>query len=239
MITIENLSKSYSRIRALTELSYEFRKGKVTTIVGPNGSGKTTLMKCILGFLRQGGGNIYFDGENIAGQSLYRDRTGYMAQKPAFPENLYPIEIIDLIKSLRTGKDTYDESLISEFEFYPELEKPFHSLSGGNKQKLNAIISFLFSPELVILDEPTAGLDPLTSKILKNKIKRERDNGKTILLTSHIIDEIEELTDDLIMLYEGKLKFSQKKEERSPDSQKPVSETIAELFRKAGDEHTL
>ncbi len=236
MIRIENISKYYGRIRALTGFSYEFRQGKVTTIVGPNGSGKTTLMKCILGFVKINEGKIYFDGKPINGGASYRERIGYMAQKPAFPENLQPIEIIDLIKSLRSGYINYDEALLSDFEFYSELEKPFHSLSGGNKQKLNAIIAFHFNPELIILDEPTAGLDPLTCKILKDKIKRERNNGKTILLTSHIIDEIEELTDDLIMLDEGELRFKLSSEEINKSSSHKISGLIEEMFRKVKSE---
>lgn len=236
MISVTGLTKKFGKINALRDFSYDFRKGQVTTIVGPNGSGKTTLMKCILGFLRTTEGDIYFNGRSIKGDSVYRQKIGYMAQKPSFPENLFPIEIIDLIKSMRNGSTEYDEGLISEFEYYSELEKPFHSLSGGNKQKLNAIISFLFSPELIILDEPTAGLDPLTSKILKEKIKLERDKGKTILLTSHIIDEIEELTNDLIMLYEGELKFRISSKELKENETRDISGMIADLFRKAQNE---
>jgi Cu-processing system ATP-binding protein len=234
LIELRGVSKSYKKQRALDNFTYTFGSGKVTTIVGPNGSGKTTLMKCLLGFVFPDSGEIRVNGESVLRRTAYRKNIGYMAQKPSFPENLRVREILELVKSLREPDGKYDETLINEFAYAHEFEKPFHSLSGGNKQKLNALIAFLFSPDIILLDEPTAGLDPLAGKILKDKIVAERAKGKTILLTSHILDEIEELTDDLIMLSEGKPRFSFSREAlQAEGKEEKLSRRIAELFRDA------
>lgn len=236
MIQIKSLNKSFSSTTALANFNYEFETGKITTIVGPNGSGKTTLMKCILGFLMPDSGNIFIGGNSIIGKTEFKNQIGYMSQKPSFPENLSVAEIIALLKDLRGAENEYDESLIDDFEFAPEMKKQFKSLSGGNKQKLNAIVTFLFNPKIILMDEPTAGLDPYAAFILKKKILLQKNSGKTVLLTSHILDEIEELTDNLIMLSDGRVKFSFSGEEifqiRKEDN---LSNKVAELFKRSSN----
>jgi Cu-processing system ATP-binding protein len=137
----------------------------------------------------------------------YRTRIGYMPQFPPFPENLTPREILSLLKNLR-GAASVDESLVEAFHLEPELDKPVRVLSGGNRQKVSAVAAFLFRPEILILDEPTAGLDPVAGGILKDRIRSARLEGRTILLTSHIMSEIEELADDLIFLLDGRVRYS-------------------------------
>lgn len=206
MIATTGLTKRFGRLTVLDGLDLCFQPGHVTAVVGPNGSGKTTLIKCILGMCRPDSGAISIDGQRTGERPDYRKRIGYMPQFPPFPENLTPREILALLKNLR-GVEQVDESLLEAFRLTSEMDKPIRVLSGGNRQKVSAVAAFLFDPDLLILDEPTAGLDPLAGSLLKDRIRAARDHGKTILLTSHIMSEIEELADDLVFLLEGRIAY--------------------------------
>jgi Cu-processing system ATP-binding protein len=209
MIQISNLSKKYGKLEVLKAITLTIDPGKITAIVGPNGAGKTTIIKCILGLITPESGTINVDGEEIKGNYEYRKKIGYMAQIARFPENLTVSNILNMVKDLR--KERYqkpDEDLIKQFNLYDELEKKIKNLSGGNTQKVNATIAFLFSPDFLILDEPTASLDPIASSILKDKIKQEKESGKTVILSTHIMAEVEELADDIIFLLEGEIYYN-------------------------------
>lgn len=208
VLAVENLRKSFSNIQVLRKLSLSFREGKVTTVAGPNGVGKSTLIRIILGFVRPDSGIVTIDGFNVTGTFRYRSGVGYMQQKPEYPENLTVKEILALAKDLRGYKDEPDMELFHEFKFGTEADKKFKELSGGNKQKVNAILSFMFRPSLIILDEPTAGLDPYSAVCLKNKIHSEKTNGKTIILTTHHHADIKELTDDIVFLKDGNVVYA-------------------------------
>lgn len=208
MIHIAGLTKRYGRVPALQDITIDVRDGRVTAILGPNGAGKTTLIKSILGLTRPDGGEIILDGERLNGDSRYRSRLGYMPQIARFPDNLTGTDLLAMLVSLRGPTASVDRSLIESFRLEPELAKPLRSLSGGNRQKVNAVLAFLFSPDLLILDEPTAGLDPVASSILKDRILADRARGRTFIVTSHIISELAELTDDVVFLLEGAVKFA-------------------------------
>jgi Cu-processing system ATP-binding protein len=208
MIEIRDLSKKFGSIDALNNISLNIRKGTITYLVGPNASGKSTLIKSILGLVKPTSGLITIDKEVLNGNYLYRAKIGYMPQVANFPENLTVKEILNMIKSLRDGIITYDEELISQFKLEKEFDKRLKNLSGGTKQKVNAVIAFLFCSEILILDEPTAGLDPVSSSILKDKIIGENKKGKTVIFTSHILSELEELAEDVIFLLEGEIRFT-------------------------------
>ncbi|MDQ7816358.1 MAG: ABC transporter ATP-binding protein [Melioribacteraceae bacterium] len=208
MIEIRDLSKKFGFIDALNNISLNIRKGTITYLVGPNASGKSTLIKSILGLVKPTSGLITIDKEVLNGNYLYRAKIGYMPQVANFPENLTVKEILNMIKSLRDGIITYDEELISQFKLEKEFDKRLKNLSGGTKQKVNAVIAFLFCSEILILDEPTAGLDPVSSSILKDKIIGENKKGKTVIFTSHILSELEELAEDVIFLLEGEIRFT-------------------------------
>ncbi|MBE2281468.1 MAG: ABC transporter ATP-binding protein [Ignavibacteriaceae bacterium] len=213
MIEVVNIYKSYKKIKALTGVSHNFQSGIISTIAGPNGSGKTTLIKCILGFLFPESGEILFKGKSIKRETEYKKFFGYMSQNASFPENLKVIEILDFLKGLRKDVTNYDEELIEQLNYGREFDKKFGSLSGGNRQKLNAVIAFLFNPEVVILDEPTAGLDPGSASILIEKIFNSKRQGKSIIITTHIKDEIDKLSDELLIMNEGKIEKLISKEE--------------------------
>ncbi len=207
MITIEQLDKSFGKLHVLQSITLSIKRGDITAIVGPNGAGKTTLIKCILGLVKADKGSLTIGGHHLNGEWTYRKDIGYMPQIARFPDNLTVKEIFHLVKDLRGTRDTDDDELISGFLLENEMNKKIRNLSGGTRQKLSASIAFLFNPKILILDEPTAGLDPISSSNLKDKIIKERANGKTIILTSHIMSEIQELSDRIIFLLDGKIFF--------------------------------
>lgn len=211
MIKAEQLYKRYGSLDVLKQVNFEIKENTLNYIVGPNGSGKTTFIKIILGLVTQTSGNIIVNGEKLNGLYRYRGNIGYMPQIASFPENLTGEEVLTLLKEIRNKKTNLDEELIVLFQLEKELQKRIKNLSGGTKQKINAVIAFLFKPTILILDEPSAGLDPVSSAILKDKILKEKNNGKTILFTSHIMSELEELAEEIIFLLEGNICFAGKK----------------------------
>jgi Cu-processing system ATP-binding protein len=209
MIRIEKLNKRFGKLQVLDNLDLSIADGRITAILGPNGAGKTTLIKSILGLVKPDSGEIHVDGVRVNGDSAYRARIGYMPQIPRYPENLTVEEILEMIKDLRDRSDDLDEELIELFNLQTQFEKPFKTLSGGNRQRVSAALAFMFRPDLLFLDEPTAGLDPLASSMLKDKILRERAAGRTFVLTSHVMAEVEELADVVVYVLDGRVYFEE------------------------------
>jgi len=207
LIEIINLKKIFGKTEVLKNINLSIEAGKVTAIVGPNGSGKTTLIKSVLGLVKPLSGIIEVDGENINNNFTYRNKIGYMPQIARYPENLTANELLSLVKQLRNTSDLNTGDLIKSFKLSDELEKPFKNLSGGTKQKVSATIAFAFNPKIYFLDEPTAGLDPVSSSFFKDLVLKEKQNKKTIVLTSHIMSEVQELADEIVFLLEGEIRF--------------------------------
>lgn len=208
MIEIKELEKSFGKFEVLKNISFYVESGKVTAIVGPNGSGKTTIIKSILGLVKPNHGDILINNKSILGEHLYRKEIGYMPQSASFPDNLTVREVIKMVCDLRNVDIEPDPKLIDALNLSPEMNKQIKNLSGGNKQKVSAVIALMFNPSVIILDEPTAGLDPAASNNLKEFIAEEKKKNKAIILTSHIMSEIEELADHIIFLIDGKIKFN-------------------------------
>jgi Cu-processing system ATP-binding protein len=207
MIVSYGLTKTYGSVEVLRGVDLRIARGRVTAIVGPNGAGKTTLIKALLGLTRPDAGSLTFDGAEIGDDAAYRARIGYMPQIARFPESLTGNELLDLLRDLR-GNRSWDEQLIDQLAVRASLDKKLRVLSGGTRQKINAVAAFLFAPDLYVLDEPTSGLDPLSASILKARIDAERRVGRTIILTSHILSEIDELADDIVYLCDGTVHFA-------------------------------
>ncbi len=207
MIKLSNIIKKYGKLEVLKGIDAEIAKGKVTAIVGPNGSGKTTIIKIILGLVKADYGKVFINNSPINGGFEYRKLIGYMPQVASYPENLTVAEVLNMIKDLRNRFDHPEEKLLKLFELTGELTKPIRALSGGNKQKLSAVLSLMFEPEILIFDEPTAGLDPVVSNRFKEIVSSERKKGKTIILTSHIMSEVQELADEIIFILDGKIHY--------------------------------
>jgi len=208
MIRAAALTKSFGATGVLRGLDLDLARGRITGLIGPNGSGKTTFIKILLGLTAADAGILSFDGEAVGRDVAYRARIGYMPQIARYPENLTVAELFALVKDVRNDDRPLDETLIAQFGLRDQFEKRFRTLSGGNKQKVNAALALLFRPDLLILDEPTAGLDPASSAILKDKIIAERDRGCTVLITSHIMAELDELCEDVVFLLDGRVRFA-------------------------------
>ncbi len=207
IIRVQKLSKRFGRLRVLNDLDLDLETGRTTAILGPNGAGKTTLIKSILGLVIPDGGTITVAGERLDGSPEYRRRIGYMPQIARYPENLTAREILAMVSDLRGNPPGTDESLVDELRLEAELDKPFRTLSGGNRQKVSAVLALRFRPEILFLDEPTAGLDPVSSSVLKDRLLRERAEGRTLVLTSHVMAEVQELADTVVYLLDGRIHF--------------------------------
>lgn len=206
MITIENLYKKFGKVEVLNKLQLDIKKGGVFAVLGPNGSGKTTLIKSILGMVIPNKGTITINNENILKKHEYRNNINYLPQIANFPNNLTVKELINLVKNLRV-KSTQDTELVELFGLTPFLNQKLGNLSGGTRQKVNIVLTFMFDSPITILDEPTTGLDPISLIHLKDIISKEKNNGKTILITSHIMSFVEEIADQIVFLLDGKIYF--------------------------------
>jgi len=183
MIVIENISKQFGKLKVLDNVSVTCDVSKCIALIGPNGSGKTTLIKSVLGMVVPDSGNIIFNRKNIQNDWQYREQIGYMPQIGRYPDNMTIGQVIDMMKDIRHNSSGFDESLIEAFSLKEMYNKRMRTLSGGTRQKVSASLAFLFDPKVLILDEPTAGLDPVSSEILKEKIFTEINKGKLVLIT--------------------------------------------------------
>ena len=207
MITINNLHKSFGALKVLDDLEIMTLEKGIFAVLGPNGSGKTTLIKCILGMIIPDKGSIQINHQEVAGEWEYREYISYMPQIADFPPNLTIIELIEMIKTIRCNIIN-EQELIDLFGLKSFLHKKFSTLSGGTKQKVNIILTFMSNSPLIILDEPTTGLDPLALITFKKLLLKEKEKGKTIIITSHIISLIEEISDEIVFILDGRIFFN-------------------------------
>lgn len=237
MIQTLHLNKTFGKQKALDDLNIELQAGRAVSLIGPNGSGKTTFIKALLGMVVPDSGQILFQGKDIAKQYAYRSQIGYMPQIGRYPDNLTIRQLVEMMKDIRKGMYCdLDEELIRAFALENLFEKQMRTLSGGTRQKVSACLAFLFDPPVLILDEPTAGLDPLSAELLKEKIQHEKRKGKLILITSHIFSDLEELTTDVIYLMEGRLQFYKTLQAlKAETSEDKLSRVLAKVMRSESD----
>jgi len=230
MVEILDLHKRFGKNHVLSGVDLKIEAGGIIAILGPNGSGKTTLIKSILGMVIPNKGEINILGKSIKKNSEYRHQIDYLPQIANFPSNLKVKELITMIKDLR-GESSEDEALIELFNIGQFLNEKLGNLSGGTKQKVNLVLTFMFDSPLMILDEPTTGLDPTSLIKLKELIQKEKDRGKTILVTSHIMSFVEEVSDEIVFLLEGKIYFKGTiKELKSKTGKEDFEHAIASIF---------
>ncbi len=206
MIAFKNIKKSFGNLRVLDDINFEVNRGGIIAILGPNGSGKTTLLKILLGMVIPDGGEIHYQEKDISKSYRYRKHIGYLPQIARFPDNLKVREIIHMIGDIR-NEQSEPESLIHLFGLEKFMDKKLGNLSGGTRQKVNIVLTFMFDTPVIVLDEPTAGLDPVSLIKLKDLVNKARSRGKIILITSHIMSLVEELADEVIFLLEGNIYF--------------------------------
>ena len=236
MIEIKGIRKSFGKLEVLKGFDFSLSQGKITAVLGPNGSGKTTLIKSILGLVLPSSGEILVNGKVISNDYMYRSEIGYLPQIARFPENLKVSEIFKLIEEVRNEKGNYNE-LIDQFDLKDFWNKKLRQLSGGTRQKVNIVLTFMFNCPLYILDEPTAGLDPIALIRLKELIIREKENGTTFLVTTHIMSLVEELADELIFLLEGKIYFKGTFAQMlNAEKEENLEKAIANILEKENEE---
>ncbi|MFK5877966.1 MAG: ABC transporter ATP-binding protein [Flavobacteriaceae bacterium] len=232
MIKINNLHKKFGKLVVLDGLDLEINSGGIFAILGPNGSGKTTLIKSILGMVIPNKGDIKINEQSVLKKWVYRNEINYLPQIANFPANLSVKELIAMVKNLRP-KQANDVDLIKLFSLEPFLDKKLGNLSGGTKQKVNIVLTFMFDSELIILDEPTTGLDPIALIHLKELIQEEKEKGKTILITSHIMSFVEEVADEIVFLLDGEIYFKGSiKNLKEQTNQVDLEHAIANLITK-------
>ena len=232
MIKIKNLTKKFNKFTALQNIDLECKKGHSIAFIGPNGCGKTTLIKCILGLNVVESGDILVNGNSVKNDFLYREKIGYMPQIGKYPENMTIGQTIKMIQDNRKNVENIDTELLEAFELTKLYDKKMSTLSGGTTQKVSAVLAFMFHPEIIILDEPTAGLDPLASEILKNKIIKERKNGKLIIITSHLLSELDDMVNEIVFINEGKILVHQSVEDLKTETQQTkISDAITNILK--------
>ena len=212
VIKIENLSKRYENdVLALDNISLEIYEGEIFSLLGPNGAGKTTLIKIITGQLSLTTGEVYVLGINHNDflKSEARFKVSYVPQENVIWENLTVEENLEIMGAMyKLPKKTIKEKinyLLKEFDLEEARVRMASKLSGGMKRKLSIAMALINDPEILILDEPTAGLDPRTRAAMLATLEKLRELGKTILLTTHIVEEVERLADRVAIIHRGKI----------------------------------
>lgn len=206
MIQLEHITKRFGKLTVLDDISFSIEKGGTFAVLGPNGSGKTTILKIILGMVLPQKGEVLINENKVLNTWNYRKDIRYLPQIAQFPDNLTVSELIKMIKDLR-NMPSREEEIIEMIGLGKFLDKKLGNLSGGTRQKVNIVLAFMFDSPILILDEPTAGLDPVSLIRLKELIEKEKSEGKIILITTHILSLVESLADEIIFLLEGNIHF--------------------------------
>ena len=204
-ISVKKLSKKYKNVQALNDVNVEISAGQITGLVGPNGAGKSTLIKAVIGTLNLNTGAIkVLDMDPIKHRWKLRKRLGYMPQDPALYEDLTTRENVAFYARLHNIKNPKEhaEKLLTELDLGNRLKSTNHTLSGGMKKRVSLACAMVHDPELLILDEPTAALDPLLKRNLWSKFRKLADQGKTLLISTHLMDEAM-LCDKVILMQTG------------------------------------
>lgn len=205
VIRVSGLRKSFGKIRAVDGINFEVERGTVFALLGPNGAGKTTAISMLEGLLQRDSGNIEILGmDPWAEHGTVRMRIGVMPQGFNFFEKLTPLDSLVFYRDLFESS-VDPESLLRLVILDDSRNVPFEKLSGGQKQKLGLALSLVNDPEILFLDEPTTGLDPSARRAIWSIIRMFRDRGKTIILTTHYMEEAEQLADNIAIISHGRI----------------------------------
>ena len=225
MLEVKHLTKKYGKVTACNDLSFALDDASITILLGPNGAGKSTIMKAITGFLRFDG-QIKVDNHDNS-TTASRRIIGYVPEIPSFYPNLTVSEHLEFIARAYKLKDykQYAEDLLLRFELYEYRKRFGDELSKGMQQKLNLCMGLLTNPKLILLDEPFIGLDPHAIKELRSLILEKKQEGCTILISTHIIDSVETLWDRTIIMKKGEIKADVERKELSA-----ADKSLEEMF---------
>lgn len=177
-------------------------------------------------------GDVFFNGQSIKNDTAYRKQLGYMPQIGRYPDNMTIGQVTEMIKGIRTQKEPQDKELADAFNLDKLSHKKMRTLSGGTTQKVSATLAFMFKPQVLILDEPTAGLDPIAAEILKAKIIAAKNDGCLILITSHLLSELEDIVSEIIFMQDGNVRFHKKVAELKADTgRETIAQSILHLLK--------
>lgn len=208
MIDINNLTMLYKNGKGVSEISMNVQPGEVKGLLGPNGAGKSTTMRSLMGFLNFQKGTFTVDNINpILNPLEAKTIIGYLPGDPQLPQNLNSLSLFKLGANIRNKDIDYALELSEKFELDTTL--PLKELSKGNRQKVAIILALLHQPKILILDEPTSGLDPFHQRTFFETIKSFTDNGASVLLSSHIISEVEKVASSFAVLKNGKVIYDE------------------------------
>ncbi len=204
-IHMEQLTKVYGKQRGITDISLDVRAGEVFGYLGPNGAGKTTTIRLLLDLIRPTRGRVQLFGEDVgsAGAGIRR-RIGYLPGELALYDHLTARQLLDYFAHLRGGVDSHAIAALAE-RLTLDLNRPIRSLSKGNKQKVGIVQAFMSRPDLLILDEPTDGLDPLVQQEFLRMVREVKEEGRTVFLSSHVLAEVEHVADRVGIIRDGQL----------------------------------
>ena len=204
VIKVQNLTKDYGHNRGAFDVTFDVRKGEVFGFLGPNGAGKTTVIRHLLGFSKPQKGTSEIMGHNCwTAPEKVQEFVGYVPGEIAFPDGMSGWQFIKQIADMRKSDLKRAEELCEYFKLKPHGK--LKRMSKGMKQKIALVIAFMHDPDILILDEPTSGLDPLMQARFCDLVKREKEKGKTIMMSSHIFEEIEKTCDRVVIIKQGQL----------------------------------
>lgn len=204
IIKVQNFTKDYGQNRGCFDISFEVKKGEVFGYLGPNGAGKTVTIRNLLGFIKPQSGSSEILGMDCWKQpEKIQEHIGYLAGEIAFPENMTGWQFIKQIAAMRKVDLKKAEELCEYFQLKPHGE--LKRMSKGMKQKTALVIAFMHDADIIILDEPTSGLDPLMQARFCDLIKKEKARGKTVLMSSHMFEEVEKTCDRVAIIKQGKI----------------------------------
>lgn len=203
VIEVQNLQKNFGKVKALRDVTFDVKPGEVVGFIGPNGAGKSTTIRVLLGIIKKDGGEAKIFGKDVWKDSIeIHKKISYVPGDVALWENLTGGEIIDLFMKLHgSGDKEKRDYLIDRFELDPR--KKAKSYSKGNRQKVSLIAALAVESDLYLFDEPTSGLDPLMEQIFQEEVEKIKQAGKSILLSSHILSEVERLADKVVIIRQG------------------------------------
>ncbi|NOR89034.1 MAG: ATP-binding cassette domain-containing protein [Anaerolineales bacterium] len=206
VIKIQGLTKSYGNVQALFGVDLEVKKGEVFGFLGPNGSGKTTTIRCMLDLIRPQGGTIRVLGlDPQAEPEAIKARVGYLPGELHLDENMTARQVFRYFNRLRGNRSNWDFIQELSDRLKLELKTPIKNFSKGNKQKVGVVQALMHRPELLLLDEPTGGLDPLMQQEALRMLAEAQDDGATVFFSSHIISEVQTVADRAAIIREGKI----------------------------------
>lgn len=235
MLEVLNVTKKYGKVVANDDISFSVNGGQIAILLGPNGAGKSTIIKCISGLLRFKG-EIKLDGYD--NKSIEAKRLlGYVPEVPAVYDLLTVEEHLEFIaRAYRIKDDEYERSLLERFELWDKKSKLGKELSKGMQQKLSICCALVHKPEVIVFDEPLVGLDPHAIKVIKAIFQELKQDGRTILISTHMIDSVEDYWDVAHIMMDGKFAATKLNENVSGDDKESLEELFFRITEKKSEE---